>query len=275
MTLAVFALIGILGILDHFSGFEISFAIFYLIPTAFAAWYVGLNVSLVVSLVAAATWLTVDFTAGHIYSQAWIPFWNAFTRVSIFAIVAYLLSTLKGSLATKEMLIRADALTGVRSLRAFEEEAGIMLKSAARHRYPVSFGYIDLDGFKSLNDAKGHAVGDLVLKTTGAQLNSLSRAGDIVARIGGDEFVVLSPHTDRTGAEVFFGRLQAQLLKTMKDKGWNIGFSIGVAVFPDGTEDQRRARSFADELMYTAKKGGKNTVVYGVFPSSDDKGRSD
>ena len=269
LILTSFLLVGLVGTIDHITGFELSFAVFYLIPVGYAAWYVGLNVSLVVSLLAASTWLTVDYTAGHTYSQAWIPFWNAFTRLAFFVTVAHLLSALKASLNAQRLLLRVDSLTGVKSLRAFEEEANLMLDTAARHQLPVSLGYIDLDGFKSLNDSMGHAVGDEVLKATGAQLNALCRSGDIVARIGGDEFAVLLPVTGKDGAEALFSKLHSRLLRTMENQGWNIGFSIGVAVFPDSKVNLKQAREHADSLMYAVKKSSGNAVLYSEFPGID------
>ncbi|MEO8385965.1 MAG: GGDEF domain-containing protein [Betaproteobacteria bacterium] len=269
LILTAFLLVGIVGSIDYITGFELSFAFFYLIPIAYAAWYVGLNVSLVVSLLAASVWLAVDYATGHTYSQAWMPFWNVSTRLASFVTVAFLFSALKASLNTQRQLLRVDSLTGVKSLRAFEEEANFMLDTAARHQLPISLGYIDLDGFKSLNDSMGHAVGDEVLKATGTQLNALCRRGDIVARIGGDEFVVMLPVTGKDGAETLFNKLHAHLLRTMENQGWNIGFSIGVAIFPDSSVSLKEAREHADSLMYAVKKNGRNSVLYGEFLGID------
>jgi len=268
LILTSIVLVGLLGTIDHLIGYEISFAVFYLIPIAFAAWYVGWNLSLVVSVLAALTWLMVDYTSGRSYSYDWIPVWNAFTRLAFFVVVARLLSGLKVSVRERDQLLRTDTLTGVKSLHAFQEEAQFILRSAARYQDPVSLGYIDLDRFKRLNDSMGHAVGDEALRVIGAQLNHLCRSTDIVARIGGDEFALLLPHTEREDAEIFFSRLHAHLLQTMAERGWDIGFSVGVAVYPEGNISLQKARQQADALMYDVKKNGRNSVRYRVFTDS-------
>ncbi len=269
LILMSIALVGVIGTFDYFTGSEISFAVFYLLPITFAAWYIGLKMGLTLSFLAALTWLVADYATVRSYSQTWIPFWNASTRLVFFIFVAQLLSRLKISLNAQATLLRTDLLTGVKNLRAFEEDANIILKSSSRHRFPVSLGYIDLDGFKALNDSMGHAEGNKVLKATGSQLNTLSRTGDTFARIGGDEFVVLLPHTDIHGAKALFGKLHKTLLQAMEERGWNIGFSIGVAVFPDGNITYHQALEQADTLMYTVKKDRKNSVLYREFPGAD------
>ena len=269
LILMSIALVGVIGTFDYFTGSEISFAVFYLLPITFAAWYIGLKMGLALSFLAALTWLVADYATVRSYSQTWIPFWNASTRLVFFIFVAQLLSRLKISLNAQATLLRTDLLTGVKNLRAFEADANIILKSSSRHRFPVSLGYIDLDGFKALNDSMGHAEGNKVLKATGSQLNTLSRTGDTFARIGGDEFVVLLPHTDLHGAKSLFGKLHKSLLQVMEEHGWNIGFSIGVAVFPDGNVTYHQALEQADTLMYTVKKDRKNSVLYREFPVAD------
>ena len=259
----------LLGVADHYTGFETSFAVFYLLPVALAAWYGGSAAGFSLCAISAVTWLLVDFSAGHVYSRSWIPYWNAGTRFVFFLATAWLLARLRQSVAAKETLLRKDALTGVHSLRAFMDESATLLELAARHGHPVALGYIDLDGFKSLNDGRGHAEGDRALRRVGAELGRHVRASDIAARLGGDEFAVLLPHADRRGAEVFFGRLHARLLEAMEEEGWAIGFSVGVAVFDDPGIGVGEMLKRADALMYSVKKAGKNSVSYRVFPADD------
>ncbi len=265
MALANLVLIAIIAAADHATGYEISFSVFYLIPVILSSWYSHKDVGFGVCIVSALTWLGVEYTSGRAYSQSWILFWNATTRLIFFAVIAYLLSKLRQSLRIKEELIRFDALTGVKSLRAFKEDAAEVLKSAARYNYPVSLGFIDLDGFKLLNDTMGHAVGDQALRVTGAQLNIAVRGTDITARTGGDEFVVLVQHADLSAAEIFFGRVHEQLSGAMRNRGWPIGFTIGVAVLADGTTDLKKALDRADLLMLATKQRGKNAVSFQVF----------
>ncbi len=258
-------LLVVIGSLDYFTGSEISFAVFYLIPIAFAAWYLGWMAGFSLSVLSAAFWWFVDFSLVTHYSEAWIPYWNAFTRFLIFIAVSRLLSSLKTNLNKQRDLLRIDALTRVSSLRAFEEEAEKVFHLSQRHGYSVSLGFIDLDGFKQLNDSLGHGMGDRVLKEVGVQLNKHCRVGDTVARVGGDEFVVLLPFADLEKAEKVFTKLREHLLQAMAEKSWNISFSIGVAVFSKGDKPYKEALQTADALMYQVKKSGKNAVRYEVF----------
>ena len=276
LSLVCGSLLIVLGILDEITGYEISFAVFYLIPILLASFYMGKKPAYVVCVLSACIWLVVEFKSGHIYTNDWIPIWNALTRLVFFILIAYLFSELKHKLSVKDKLIRWDTLTGILSLRAFIEDASKALKAAARYRYPVAIGYIDLDSFKALNDTRGHAVGDLALKATGAMLSKIVRGDDICARIGGDEFIVFLQHANRSGAEMFFKRLHSLLLQSMKQNNWPIGFTIGVAIIDDETTDLNIALERADKLMLDLKKHNKNTVSFKVFekklPDSDNIG---
>lgn len=258
-------LIALLGILDHRTGFELSFSVFYLIPIILAAWYVGMRAGLAMSLVSALTWLAMDFTSGHAYSQAWMLFWNATARLVFFALVAYMAAEIKLRLRVEQVSARTDALTGLKNSLAFREDADLIFKTAKRHNYPVTVGFIDLDDFKAVNDKQGHAEGDRVLKAVGATLSFSARESDIVARLGGDEFAVVLSHTDISRARTFFDRLHGRLIRAMSEGGWPIGFSVGVAIFTDGVPGYSEALKSADALMYRVKSSGRNDVIYEVF----------
>lgn len=259
------ALIAVIGILDHITGFELSFSVFYLIPIILAAWYIGNRAGLAMSLVSAATWLGMDYTSGHAYSQAWMPVWNAIVRLVFFVLITYLAAEMKLRLQGERVSARTDALTGLKNALAFGEEADLLFKTAKRHNFPITVGFVDLDQFKSVNDGQGHAEGDRVLKAVAATLQLSARESDIAARLGGDEFAVVLSHTDATGARTFFDRLHGRLVWTMREGGWPVGCSIGVAIFRDGVPSYSDAVKSADALMYRAKHGRSNGVVYEVL----------
>ncbi len=265
LVLTGLALIGFIGAVDYFSGLEVSTSYFYLIPVALISWYGRMYVGFVLSAVAAITWLIVDLLAGHPYSQRWIYVWNATVRFGFFFVATYILTELKIYMDREKKMARTDPLTGVRNSRAFREEAGLFFKLAARHRHVLALGYIDLDNFKTVNDTKGHAEGDRVLQVIGGMLSHSARGSDIVGRLGGDEFGVLLPDTDLAGARAYFDKLHERLLRAMREGGWPVGFSIGVAVFPGLPPDENEALRIADMLMYRGKRGGKNRVIYEVF----------
>lgn len=263
-------LLGLVAILDHVTPPEISLSIFYLFPIMFVAWYVGKRAGYSMCAIAAFAMIFVDYTSGQwSIHQQWISFWNAGVRSGVFTLVVTLIVNLKASLRLEQTLARMDTLTGVRSSFAFKEELKMFVKSSVRHKQTLTLGYIDLDGFKSVNDTMGHAAGDLVLKAVGTALSDSVRGSDLVGRLGGDEFAVLLPNTGISSAKIFFDRLHGQLLEKMKIGDWPVGFSIGVAVFPEGPPDGIDILSCADTLMYRVKNKGKNSVIYEEFTRAE------
>ena len=159
-----FLLITMIGAVDYLTGYELSFSIFYLAPTALATWYVGRPAGLLIATVSAATWLLVDWTSGHPYSHRFYPFWNTAVRYGFFVIMAHLLTTLQHNLDREQKMARQDVLTGLMNSRAFLETAQILFNLAKRHGHATVLAYIDLDNFKQVNDTGGHPEGDRLLR---------------------------------------------------------------------------------------------------------------
>jgi len=264
VRLAAIALIlnVVIGAADYLTGIELSFSIFYLIPVVACAWYAGPRLSVAACIISAATWLLVDFTSGHQYSHPAIPYWNAGVRLGFFGIVAYLLARLREALAIQESLALHDGLTGIMNARSFRQKYDLHAPLAIRHRHSIALGYIDLDGFKGVNDSLGHGAGDRVLKSIAVELASRLRASDAVARLGGDEFAVLLMETDLEGARALFAEMRERLLALAAQHGWPVGFSIGVAVFHAPPETAEEALRHADALMYKVKRAGKNRILF-------------
>lgn len=261
-------LVSVLGALDHLSGFELSFSIFYLIPVSLGAWYIDRRSGLALCVLSAVAWLAVDLTSGHEYSHPLIPFWNGAVRFGFFALVAHLLATLRVHLRIEQELARIDALTGAMAGRAFRESTGERIRLAARSGRPLVLAYVDLDDFKSVNDTRGHGEGDRALRAVAKTLIGTVRGTDLVGRLGGDEFAILLPDTDEAGARGVLDKLREQLEKTAETGGWPIGFSIGAAVFTVPPKDPEEAIARADALMYRGKKAGKNRTVWIEVPEA-------
>lgn len=156
---------------------------------------------------------------------------------------------------------RTDALTGLYNRRAFGERADALQLQAQRDRQPSSILLIDVDGFKQINDGRGHAAGDAALRHLASALRQGLRASDVAARLGGDEFAVLLPATDADGARAVAETLQGQLVRDalkQGDGGIPISLSIGIAT---GTGSIESLLIEADLAMYAAKRAGKNQVA--------------
>ncbi len=259
-------LVALIGLIDYITGYELSFSIFYLIPIAASAWYSGASLGNSVCLLAATTWLAVEQTSGHTYANSLIPLWNAAVRLGFFVIVTYLLVKLRAALQLQASLAQRDGLTGIMNARTFRQRYDLLVRLAIRHNHSMAIGFLDLDGFKGINDSLGHGVGDRVLQAVAAELASRARASDIVGRLGGDEFALLLPETDLGGAQRLFTEMRERLLSLAAHNGWTIGFSIGVAVFHTPPRNPEDALGCADTLMYRVKRSGKNSILFEEYP---------
>ncbi|MBC7697120.1 MAG: GGDEF domain-containing protein [Bacteroidia bacterium] len=163
-------------------------------------------------------------------------------------------------------LANNDALTGLPNRRLLEDRMTQALKSAKRTQRIVAVFFIDLDNFKIINDTYGHAVGDELLKSVTARLIRLLREEDTVARIGGDEFIVLLPklrveQEAITTAEKVVAELAMPF--TIAEHLLQIGASVGIVLYPRHDNDPYNLIKYADSAMYVAKRQGRN--CYSVY----------
>ncbi|SEI37389.1 diguanylate cyclase (GGDEF) domain-containing protein [Allopseudospirillum japonicum] len=165
-----------------------------------------------------------------------------------------------------------DPLTDLYNQRIFWELLNYDLDRAQRHQYPTSLILIDLDNFKTINDSFGHSVGDEVLKLFSSKVQSNIRPGDLAARYGGDEFVLVLPETELADASTLAHNLQDVIHSiNFKINETNeiikINASIGVGSYPEHAQSSRDLFMFVDNLMYKAKACGKNQVC---IPTDED-----
>jgi len=123
--------------------------------------------------------------------------------------------------------------------------------------------FIDLDGFKAVNDTYGHDIGDMLLKAVSARIGSLLRVSDTLSRVGGDEFIVLLPEiADSNDGLHVAGKLLDALAEPfdIAEQSLQVSASIGLAMYPEHGEDDQTLLKKADIAMYEAKKDGKNAV---------------
>ncbi len=166
-----------------------------------------------------------------------------------------------------------DELTGLPNRRLMADRLEHALEVATRDLNCAALLYIDLDGFKLVNDSLGHLVGDLLLAEVGKRLQSRVRGSDTLARLGGDEFAIIMGGVISKEAP---GRLGSQLLEILaapfcvEQHEIRIGASIGISLFPDHGTSSVLLLQNADSAMYADKRAGKNQVAY----FSDDMGTS-
>ncbi len=159
-----------------------------------------------------------------------------------------------------------DVLTGLPNRRLLEDRMEQALKEASRADDIVAVLFLDLDYFKVVNDTYGHVIGDQLLKKVAERLTHLLRAEDTVARIGGDEFVILLPKlSDEQQLIATVEKVIKELDKPFQiaEKTLQVGVSIGIALYPQHDDNPNQLIKHADDAMYVAKRQGRN--CYAVY----------
>lgn len=175
-------------------------------------------------------------------------------------LVGILIAALLRARSINKLLALHDHLTGLPNRRLLEDRFDTILARSQRRGSKVAVFYLDLDGFKKINDQFGHKVGDGLLLEVAKRLRVSSRSSDTVARIGGDEFIVLADEIrDRNGLKQMFDHLLSGLSGAVYVEGHRLELqaSIGSALFPDDGADMDQLMKAADRKMYHNKQHGK------------------
>ncbi len=167
---------------------------------------------------------------------------------------------LRQSLKREQELSRTDYLTGALNKRAFVETAKSEIERSSRFGHPFSILYLDVDGFKGVNDTRGHSEGDQLLKRLVATTSSAIRQVDVLARVGGDEFVALLPETAAAASTVVASKIRDAFAVALVGRGWPVTLSIGVVTYLRPPVSFEAMLSAVDAQMYEAKKAGKDRV---------------
>ncbi len=184
---------------------------------------------------------------------------------------------LEDAVAKLETMASTDPLTGIANRRAFNQAMDRRFAEAMRYDHDLAVVMIDLDGFKALNDRKGHQAGDLILQRTGRILEANCRRSDMAGRFGGDEFVILLPETDLQTARVVAQRvkeefdLTAQALLADADPPIAVSMSIGISCIRHSRPvNPEQLIGHADEALYRAKAAGKTQIVIYNGPATNN-----
>lgn len=170
---------------------------------------------------------------------------------------------LRGALAAMTELACTDMLTGLLNRRAWQEEAEALRKLVLRQSGDLTLVVLDLDHFKRVNDSRGHAAGDAVLRDVGRILRSELRATDRVGRIGGEEFAIAMPFTSTQAAAKRLEQLRSRIAEHLivhEGDGFSVTVSCGIATLKPHPENIESLMRRADQALYGAKRAGRNRI---------------
>jgi diguanylate cyclase (GGDEF)-like protein len=205
-----------------------------------------------------------DKTTGEVFNENDLKLIQSFVPNAAIAIER---SFLYKQIRELKKLSLTDPLTGTLNRRYLNSRLSEEISNVSRYKHPFSFLMLDIDGFKNYNDTFGHVTGDRVLKTLATIMTTSIRNIDILARFGGDEFVIILPRTPKSEAINIANRLMENVEKfhVTNQKGLrqnNVTVSIGLSSFPDDASSLTELLERTDQALYLAKKGGRNKLVY-------------
>jgi diguanylate cyclase (GGDEF)-like protein len=182
-------------------------------------------------------------------------------------LVAYvttmLCADIRRALTHIRSLSEKDELTGVLNMRAFGTLAERIARQSARYNHPYTVLMIDSDSLKNVNDKHGHQAGNRLLQLLVQCIQEHLRATDVLARYGGDEFIVLLPETNASGGEIVASRIRERVesaVVTTSEGAVSTTVSMGIASYPEHGADSATVMECADQALYASKSAGRNRV---------------
>jgi len=194
------------------------------------------------------------------YAKRFVSRWIATPETALLQTLASHAASAIDQSQLRKQAIR-DPLTNLYNRRHFADRMKEEIARAKRDHHLLVVLLCDLDGFKKVNDARGHQVGDAVLKATVEGIQDSTRGTDLVFRWGGDEFVVVLPKSSREGALIVARRIRQAVLNTAKKYQLKFDASIGLALYPEHGSDEDELMRVADKALYIAKQHGGKTQV--------------
>lgn len=253
---ATIVAIGVVAALDRTLPPEASLVAFYALPIVGITWYTSRTVGLTMAVVAVGATTSVQLTRNHTLV---LVLWNGLSRFAVYVALVIMVSQVRTLLTRTRWLADIDPLTNLLNRRAFIREFEHHLRQERRADTEVSIAFIDIDHLKTINDTGGHDAGDAVIQRVAVAIEGASRKGDLLARIGGDEFVVCLIDSDGPAADAYARRL-IETLKNGTD-GNSDSVSIGIITARTDSTDAETLLSTADRLMYQAKQAGRGMVT--------------
>jgi len=242
-------------------------AVLYMWPVLWTAFFFGTRgtIAIVAFTGVAHAIVLVVLPPASGFGDRWF---DVMVSVSVVALVVHVLAQRNDDLLRRVAAeARIDKLTGLLNRRGFDERAAIELAHAQRESRPIAVVSFDIDYFKRINDEWGHEIGDQVLTELGRILTAHARSIDVVARIGGEEFVVLLPDGDDEIADAFTQRIRRRLAEPTSSTLPTIRISAGVAT-QAAPLDVDVLLQRADSALYAAKRTGRDRTVVFELPDA-------
>jgi diguanylate cyclase (GGDEF)-like protein len=239
----------------------------YLLVIITSALALGKLATLLEMILIAACFVWLGYPERNLSNSSVMYLTTLATQLAPMILVAYIATMLSAdvrrALDQLRFLSETDELTGIFNVRAFSAISERSFKQAARYGRPFSILLIDSDSLKTVNDTYGHEMGNQLIKSTVQCIQNQLRETDVLARYGGDEFVVLLPETPCDSAAGVAARIRQNVEDsplTARDKKIRITVSIGVASYPEHGNNLKSIMERTDKAMYQSKAGGRNRV---------------
>lgn len=208
----------------------------------------------------------ISAAAGFVFMAEMSEFWRQNNILSIAVFFAIVIpSMIFFMLQNTNKIATVDPLTGLPNRTLFQDRLEQVIKECTRNAKKAALLFMDLDGFKEVNDTLGHDVGDQVLKDVAKRLKNVIREGDIIARLGGDEFAIILNDIHNQETPVMVAQKIVNKFDEpfkVNDRLVNVGISIGIALCPEHTGDINDLIRFSDVAMYSAKKEKSGYLIY-------------
>ena len=260
VLLLIVLLVPAIAFFDYITGPQLGSSLLYVIPIVLVA-RLGSKVSAWTTLILAAIgWMVVDVLTTPTYTGVFVPLWNTLTRVAFFIFALVAVRNTEQQLRSARIMALSDPLTGLPNRQFLLIMLGAARARLERYGTPITLAYMDIDDFKLVNDRHGHVTGDRLLQAVADVLAEAVRDTDTVARIGGDEFLVLLPDADRETAGSILARVRNALREIALTPDVAVSYSIGACTFYVPQESLEAMVRKADEQMYRVKRSGKDAV---------------
>ena len=245
---------------DAFLGNSTSLDV-YLVLVACVSWFLGRFAGMCASLIALAVWVSVNHALSADSGYGLLSLKLSVKGVILFT-TCHLVLFAKSRMGKSTDELYTDVLTNIYTMKAFREIAEREIHRCSRYRHPFSIAYLDADNFNVLNKTIGHAAGDNLLVYMAETLRSNIRKSDILACMGGDNFVLLLPETGFEHAREALIKIKSKLDDTIAERGYSITFSIGMMTYTTPPASIDPVFAACEAVMFRVKASGKNAICH-------------